>query len=287
PVAVALACHRDDADYHRVGVPLCLCFGPGAAALEDVVAFALGDSLLDQLFDPHLRLDGDLALQRLSQRCFVEPGPDPRAALVALYSGRGVVGVGLRLFTLYDPADLRRDRSAGSEPARGGGRFGGQALADLCAGDTAPDGAGHRSRRLAGLCARVGDVCHPRFDGRREGDAHRQLDPKPVSQRAQLAVWLCGKRGADGFGGFGVAALQTLFPPGRSVLTVRRRGLRVAAGLYVALIFLFLYLPIGILVLFSFNRSLLRTVWTGFTLDWYRELFSDDGIWRATSNSLI
>ncbi len=68
---------------------------------------------------------------------------------------------------------------------------------------------------------------------------------------------------------------------------MRRRGLRVAAGLYVALIFLFLYLPIGILVLFSFNRSRLSTVWTGFTLDWYRELFSDYAIWLATSNSLI
>src|SRR5690606_21344783 len=117
--------HRDDADYHRAGVPLCLRFGPGAPALEDVVAVALGDPLLDQFFDSHLRLDGDLALQRLGQRCVVETGPDPSAALVALYSGRGVVRVGLRLFTLYDPADLCRDRSVGSEPPRGGGRFGG------------------------------------------------------------------------------------------------------------------------------------------------------------------
>ena len=68
---------------------------------------------------------------------------------------------------------------------------------------------------------------------------------------------------------------------------MRGRGLRVAAGLYVALVFVFLYLPIGVLVLFSFNTSRLNAVWTGFTLDWYRELWHDIAIWSAASNSLI
>lgn len=66
-----------------------------------------------------------------------------------------------------------------------------------------------------------------------------------------------------------------------------RRGLRVAAGIYVGLIFLFLYLPIAVLVVFSFNDSRFTAVWQGFTLDWYRQLFSDYAIWSATSNSLI
>lgn len=68
---------------------------------------------------------------------------------------------------------------------------------------------------------------------------------------------------------------------------VRRHGLRVAAGLYVALIFLFLYLPIGVLVVYSFNASRLNAVWTGFTLNWYGELWRDFAIWAAASNSLI
>ena len=46
-----------------------------------------------------------------------------------------------------------------------------------------------------------------------------------------------------------------------------------------ALIFLFLYLPIGVLVAYSFNAPRLQAVWTGFTLDWYRELFDDFAIW--------
>lgn len=68
---------------------------------------------------------------------------------------------------------------------------------------------------------------------------------------------------------------------------MRRRGLRLAAGIYVALVFLFLYLPIGVLVLYSFNQSRLNAVWTGFTFDWYRSLWSDFAIWAATKNSLI
>lgn len=54
-----------------------------------------------------------------------------------------------------------------------------------------------------------------------------------------------------------------------------------------AITFLFLYLPIGVLVVFSFNTSRLNAVWTGFTLDWYRELVYDFAIWASTSNSLI
>lgn len=68
---------------------------------------------------------------------------------------------------------------------------------------------------------------------------------------------------------------------------MRRSGIRVAAGAYMALIYLFLYLPIGVLVAYSFNASRLQAVWTGFTLDWYRELFDDFAIWAATSNSLV
>jgi spermidine/putrescine transport system permease protein len=46
----------------------------------------------------------------------------------------------------------------------------------------------------------------------------------------------------------------------------------------VALTLIFLYLPIIILIVFSFNDSKSRTVWSGFTLDWYRQLFSDDSV---------
>jgi spermidine/putrescine transport system permease protein len=50
---------------------------------------------------------------------------------------------------------------------------------------------------------------------------------------------------------------------------------------------LFLYLPIVVLVLFSFNASRLSAKWQGFTLEWYRLLVNDQALLKATVNSLI
>lgn len=68
---------------------------------------------------------------------------------------------------------------------------------------------------------------------------------------------------------------------------MRRRGLQWAAGIYMGLIFLFLYLPIVVLVIFSFNQSRFNAVWTGFTLDWYDQLWTDWSIWSSTVNSIV
>lgn len=53
------------------------------------------------------------------------------------------------------------------------------------------------------------------------------------------------------------------------------------------LFFLFLYLPLIILVVFSFNASRSATVWSGFSLEWYVKAFANDDIQRAAKNSLI
>lgn len=52
-------------------------------------------------------------------------------------------------------------------------------------------------------------------------------------------------------------------------------------------IYLFLYAPIVILILFSFNNSRVNAVWQGFTLEWYQALIHDDAIIRACKNSFI
>ena len=52
------------------------------------------------------------------------------------------------------------------------------------------------------------------------------------------------------------------------------------------LVFLFLYLPIVVLIIFSFNDSKSRTVWSGFSFHWYTELFHDDEILSAFSTTL-
>jgi len=56
---------------------------------------------------------------------------------------------------------------------------------------------------------------------------------------------------------------------------------------YVALIILFLYAPIIILILLSFNSSKSRAKWGGFTLRWYKELFKNESIMNALYTTLI
>lgn len=51
--------------------------------------------------------------------------------------------------------------------------------------------------------------------------------------------------------------------------------------------YLFLYIPIIILVIFSFNASDVPFVWEGFSLHWYHELWRSTDIWNALANSLI
>ncbi len=51
--------------------------------------------------------------------------------------------------------------------------------------------------------------------------------------------------------------------------------------------YIFLYLPIIILVIFSFNASRYATAWRGFTLDWYISLFANPAIGAALRNTLI
>ncbi|WP_199322672.1 MULTISPECIES: ABC transporter permease [Calothrix] len=48
-----------------------------------------------------------------------------------------------------------------------------------------------------------------------------------------------------------------------------------------------MYLPILVLSFYSFNKSPYSASWQGFTLDWYRQLFSDERIASALQNSLI
>jgi len=65
-----------------------------------------------------------------------------------------------------------------------------------------------------------------------------------------------------------------------------KRMQRLLTG-WTGVVLLFFYLPIAVLVLFSFNQSKLNVVWTGFTLDWYAALLEDRTLMRAARNSLI
>lgn len=61
---------------------------------------------------------------------------------------------------------------------------------------------------------------------------------------------------------------------------------KAASRIYLAVIFLFLYLPILVLVILSFNNSKSRVVWGGFTLKWYASCFTDETIMNALTMTL-
>jgi spermidine/putrescine transport system permease protein len=62
---------------------------------------------------------------------------------------------------------------------------------------------------------------------------------------------------------------------------------RFALSLHALLFFAFLYLPIVILIIFSFNDSKSVFVWHGFTLKWYQKVFEDELLLLALRNTLV
>ena len=57
--------------------------------------------------------------------------------------------------------------------------------------------------------------------------------------------------------------------------------------LFLVIMFLFLYAPIFVLIVFSFNDSKSNAVWGGFTLDWYLELFQNRTVLDALQTTLL
>jgi spermidine/putrescine transport system permease protein len=56
---------------------------------------------------------------------------------------------------------------------------------------------------------------------------------------------------------------------------------------HTALVYLFLWLPIAVLAVFSFNAGRQTAIWRGFTLDWYRRLLANDALLASVRNSLL
>jgi ABC-type spermidine/putrescine transport system permease subunit II len=65
-----------------------------------------------------------------------------------------------------------------------------------------------------------------------------------------------------------------------------RRDRNPALTLYTVAVYLFLFAPIAVLILFSFNDSKRNFVWRGFTLKWYPTLFGNDALLHALGVTL-
>lgn len=58
-------------------------------------------------------------------------------------------------------------------------------------------------------------------------------------------------------------------------------------NIYLAVIMALMYLPILLVIIYSFNESKISSVWSGLSLKWYKELFRDRALIEALVNSLI
>lgn len=60
-----------------------------------------------------------------------------------------------------------------------------------------------------------------------------------------------------------------------------------ASTVYLWVVLALMYLPIAVIIVYSFNESKLSVSWEGFSLDWYRELFRDRSMGEALRNTLV
>ena len=68
---------------------------------------------------------------------------------------------------------------------------------------------------------------------------------------------------------------------------MKQTHFRVLQRVYLVLLFSFMYVPIAVMAVFSFNESKSRTLFTGFTTKWYKSLFHNEMILSALGLSLV
>lgn len=58
-------------------------------------------------------------------------------------------------------------------------------------------------------------------------------------------------------------------------------------NIYLAAVLLLMYVPIVLVILYSFNESKISSVWAGLSLKWYEELFRDRALFESLRNSIV
>lgn len=67
----------------------------------------------------------------------------------------------------------------------------------------------------------------------------------------------------------------------------RKTGFHPMAMIYACLVYLFMYIPIIVVIVFSFNTSKMNIIFEGFTLEWYSKMFDNRQLMTAFKNTLI
>jgi ABC-type spermidine/putrescine transport system permease subunit I len=211
-------------------------------------------------------------------------------ALALLYNPAAVLlGQVYGELPVHHPSPVRLAGEARSRASRRRRRPGRAAARSAAARRVAPDVARHRGRldpRLHSLAGRVSRAGPP---GRRALRLRRQPDPEPVRGRARhpvrrgplvrvvgggaLVLWIFRRPLQAGSGESGVTARATRAPSAGALVTLA--------------VYAFLYAPLIVLVLFSFNQARLGARWEGFTLEWYAVALRDQRVLAALRNSVV
>jgi spermidine/putrescine transport system permease protein len=67
----------------------------------------------------------------------------------------------------------------------------------------------------------------------------------------------------------------------------QKKKRKLLSGIYIGLILTLMYVPILLVILYSFNQSRISSLWGGFSLSWYAELFRDRVMFAALRNSIV
>ncbi len=118
-----------------------------------------------------------------------------------------------------------------------------------------------------------------------EKPADRQRDQEPVPEHPRLAVRLGHQHYADGGNGADAAGLLACLTPAEQEGGAGMIG-RLLRGGFMTAIYAYLYIPIIILIVNSFNSSRFGINWQGFTTKWYGLLMNNDSLLQAAQHSL-
>src|SRR5215472_4080042 len=263
-----------------------LWHGARAAARAGRARDAGDPAVLDLVPDPRLHLDQHPADRRAAQPGAAGARPRQRAGDLARERHGDLCRHRLFLPAVHGAAALCGAREDGPYAARSGRRSWRLAACRVLARHRAAVAAGYRRRRAP--------VLHP--DHRRVRDSRPAWRVREPDDRADAVDRVLLQQGLAGRlrdrGGPAVPAGRSdrglpasSDGQGRKRRLTMRRGLSAFNLTSLALGLAFLYLPIAILVIYSFNASQLVTVWGGWSTRWYVALLDDRAMLDAAAAS--
>src|SRR5947209_9721889 len=238
-------------------------------------------AVLDIFFDPRLRLDQHSSARWAAQSAAACVAAGRSAPRMARNRHRGLHRHGLFVPAVHGAAALCHAGEDGRDADRGCCRSRRTTLEGVLAGDAASLAPGRHCGRVAVLHSDRRRICHSRSARglAQHHDRANGVDRVLPQQRLAGGVRRCGSAALH------TACADPRLPthansrPCREPVIMRKASWFNVVSLALGLAFL--YLPIVILVIYSFNASRLVTVWAGWSLRWYAELANDQAMLEA------